>query len=136
MDPTKMEVQNKINEVEEESVDSWKVGTVKASTPFLKAKDFPDNKILQGVIITGLISHNPEKVEVGADNVERNFKENWVVRIDYDKKEFLLRLTSKDIVALRDELKLGEDMNKWVGQRIALVVKNYGKMGKGFGVVV
>jgi len=130
--------------VSEESIMSFDVSGVKAKTPFLQAKNFNAGKTLIGVKITEIVAYNPaseRKETINGQEVTKKYKENWVIGIDFENKSYLLRLNNQMICAIRDApnnggLGYGGDMQKWVNQKIALVVVSYGALGSGFQIVV
>lgn len=133
-----MEIQNQIGE--EKVVDGADVSGVKAGTPFLQAKDYKEGQILRNVVITDFVAHNEEREEE-INGEKKKFKEAWIVSVNYSKEkgeepdEFLLRLSSKMVTTIRDELKLGANIRDWTGKKIDLMVKDY-NVGKGFIVVI
>lgn len=130
-----MENQNKIEE-EQIEVYNMDVSEVKTSIPRLQAKEFKEGQVLRNVTLTAFNKHtlaNEHKDEITGE--VKRFKESWEFLVDYDKKQWILRFGAKDIVTLRDELKFGSDMNKWIGRSIELIVKQY-NVGKGFGVCI
>jgi hypothetical protein len=125
-------------QIEESKIETYdmNVSDVKASIPRLQAKDYKDGQILRNITIVGFESHNVanEHKDEKTGEITR-FKESWAFVVDYDKKQWIIRFGAKDIVVLRDELKFGSDIQKWIGKTIELVVKQY-NVGKGFGVCI
>lgn len=130
MNQTKMEAQRNLEDIGE----NYDVSNVKAQMPYLKGSEFKENQVLRNITILAIVSHNTAS-ETVIDGVKKTFKEHWIIEVEYDKKQYLLRITSKDVVAMRDELRFGNDMSKWVGKQFDLIVKQY-NVGRGFGVIV
>ena len=125
-----------MNGLEQKGVADWDIEVVKAGVPYLKASEFKDNQVLRGVTVTELVAHNPANTVTDMKTgEERTFKENWIVGVEFEKRNYYLRLTSKDIVAIRDDLKYGKAMTQWIGKKVDLIVKQY-NVGKGFGIIV
>lgn len=140
-----MEIQNKIEEnkegneevIEENNTDS-DISGVTAGMPYLNAKDYKDGQIVRNVKILEFIAHNEERIET-VDGKEKKYKENWIIKVetkkDETKTEYFLRLNSKMVVAMRDELNFGDNIRDWAGKVVDLIVKEY-NVGKGFLVAI
>ena len=120
---------------EQIKVGDWDVTIVKAENAFLRATDYKENQTLRNIVILGLISHDAAEERVKADGTKSKFNESWQLKVEYAKQQYTLRLYAKNIVALRDELKFGTDMTKWIGKTFDLITKKY-STGLGFVVAI
>ena len=126
-----MENQKNLNESNE-----FNVKDVKADEGmYLQAKNFEPNKLLTGIVFIEPIKHETEREEIGDDGTKKKYKESWIVKVEYNKVPYLLRLSKKTIVGMRTNLGMGDDMTKWSGKAFSLIVMKY-NTGNGFVVVV
>jgi hypothetical protein len=118
------------------TLNDFNVTDVKSdSNEYLQAKNFEPNKLLTGVVFIEPFKHELDREVEKEDGTKKRFKEDWIVKVEYDKKPYFLRLSKKMVVNMRTNLNFGADMTKWSGKIFSLVVIKY-NTGNGFAVVV